>query len=89
VPGNVSPFTAPAGTLTHSFHWEPGRIEFRTVRGSSTHARPPVVAEHVFTSGVPSSGHEKMQLLFYVVASDKYPLQKDQEVVIDKFEYLP
>jgi hypothetical protein len=89
VPGNVSPFTAPAGTLTHSFHWEPGRIEFRTVRGSSAHAGPPVVADHVFTSGVPSSGHEKMQFLFYIVASDKYPLQKDQEVVIDKFEYLP
>jgi len=27
--------------------------------------------------------------LLYVVASDKSPLQKEQEVVIEKFEYLP
>jgi hypothetical protein len=89
VPGNVARFTAPAGTMTYSFHWEPGRAEFVAVRGNSMHAGAPVVSQHVFTSGVPSSGHEKMQLLFYVVASDKFPLQKDSEVVLDKFEYLP
>ncbi|NYF88990.1 hypothetical protein RBB79_05550 [Tunturiibacter empetritectus] len=88
VPGNVAPFTEPAGKLTHSFHWEPGRVKFVTVRGDSADKGAPV-AEHVFTSGVPSPGHEKMQLLFYVVASDKYPMQKDSEVVLEKFEYLP
>jgi hypothetical protein len=89
VPGNVAPFTAPAGTMTYSFHWEPGRAEFVAVRGSSMHAGAPVVSQHVFTSGVPSSGHERMQLLFYLVASDKSPLQKENEVVLNKFEYLP
>jgi hypothetical protein len=89
VPGNVAPFIAPAGTMTYSFHWEPGHAEFIAVRGSSIHAGVPVVSQHVFTSGVPSSGHEKMQLLFYVVESEKSPLQKDSEVVLDKFEYLP
>jgi hypothetical protein len=89
VPGNVAQFTAPAGTMTYSFHWEPGRAEFVAVRGSSMHAGAPVVSQHVFTSGVPSSGHEKMQLLFYLVASDKSPLQKENEVVLNKFEYLP
>ncbi|MBB5329872.1 hypothetical protein [Tunturiibacter gelidoferens] len=89
VPGNVAPFVAPAGVLTHSFHWEPGRVKFVTVRGQSTHQGAPVVSEHLFTSGVPSSGHEKMQFLFYVVASDKNPMQKDDEVVLEKFEYLP
>jgi hypothetical protein len=89
VPGNVAPFTAPAGVLTHSFHWEPGRLKFVTVRGPSMHEGAPVVSEHVFTSGVPSSGHEKMQFLFYVVASDKNPMQKENEVVLEKFEYLP
>ncbi len=49
----------------------------------------PVVAEHVFTAGVPSPGKETLQLLFYVIASEKYPLQTDNEVVIEKFEYLP
>jgi hypothetical protein len=89
VPGNVAPFVAPAGVLTHSFHWEPGRVKFVTVRGQAMHQGAPVVSEHLFTSGVPSSGHEKMQFLFYVVASDKNPMQKDDEVVLEKFEYLP
>ncbi|WP_158944028.1 hypothetical protein [Granulicella sp. S190] len=89
VPGNVAPFVAPPGVLTHSFHWEPGRVKFETVRGSSLRVGAPVVSEHEFTSGVPSSGHEKMQFLFYIVASDKYPMQNESEVVLEKFEYLP
>jgi hypothetical protein len=89
VPGNVAPFIAPSGTLTHSMHWESGRASFKTVRGSSIQAGAPVVAEHVFTSGVPSPGQEKFQFLFYVVASDKSPMQKEAEVVVEKFEYLP
>ena len=31
VPANVVRFAAPAGRLTHSFRWEPGRASFRTV----------------------------------------------------------
>jgi hypothetical protein len=49
----------------------------------------PVVSEHVFTSGVPTPGQETLQFLFYVVASEMNPMQKDTEVVVDKFEYLP
>ena len=89
VPGNVAPFKVPPGTLTHSMHWESGRVSFKTVRGSSMQSVAPVVSEHVFTSGIPSRGKEVLVLLFYVVASDKSPLQKEQEVVIEKFEYLP
>ena len=89
VPGNLAPFSAPAGTLTHSLHWESGRASFKTVRGSSIHAGAPVVSDHVFTSGVPSPGEEKFQFLFYMVASDKYPLQHENEVVVEKFQYLP
>ncbi len=89
VPGNVAPFTAPSGTVTHSLHWESGRASFKTVRGSSMNAGAPVVSEHVFSSGVPSAGQETLQLLFYVVASDKKPLQNENEVVVEKFEYLP
>jgi hypothetical protein len=89
VPGNVAPFMAPSGTLTHSMHWESGRASFKTLRGSSIHVGTPVVSEHVFTSGVPSPGQEKFQFLFYVIGSDKNPLQKETEVVVEKFEYLP
>jgi hypothetical protein len=70
-------------------HWESGRAGFKTVRGSSMQAGSAVVSEHVFTSGVPSPGQETLQLLFYVIPSDKNPLQNDNEVVVEKFEYLP
>ena len=89
VPGNVFPFAAPAGTLTHTMRWEPGRVSFRTLRGSSTGAGAAVASEHEFTSGVPSPGQERVQLFFYVVATNKNPLQNGSEVVIEKFEYLP
>jgi hypothetical protein len=89
VPGNVAPFTIPQGTFTHSMRWESGRVSFKTVRGSSMQAGAPAVSEHVFTSTVPSPGQEKFQILFYVVASEKSPLQKENEVVVEKFDYLP
>jgi len=89
VPGNVAPFFAPSGTLTHSMHWESGKVSFKTVRGSSMTDKAPAIAEHVFTSGVPSTGRETLQFLFYVVGSDKYTLQKETEVVVEKFKYLP
>jgi hypothetical protein len=89
VPGNVAPFTSPSGTLAQSLHWESGRASFKTVRGSSIDGNGPLVSEHVFTSGVPTPGKETFQFLFYVVASEKNSLQKESEVVIEKFEYLP
>lgn len=89
VPGNVALFAAPAGTLTHSMHWESGLARFKTVRGATMNSGAAVVAEHAFTAGVPSAGQEKFQFLFYVVATDKDPMQKGNEVVVEKFEYLP
>lgn len=89
VPGNVATFSVPAGTLTNSLHWESGRASFKTVRGDGTHPGTPAVYEHSFTAGIPAPGQEHLQLMFYVVASEKSPLKKDNEVVIEKFEYLP
>jgi hypothetical protein len=89
IPGNLAPFKAPPGVLTHSMHWESGLASFKTVRGPSIHPGAPVVFEHVFNSGIPTPGQERIQFLFYVVASEKSPLRNENEVVIDKFEYLP
>jgi hypothetical protein len=88
-PGNVYPFAAPAGNLTHLMRWEPGRVSFKTVRGALPSQGARVVSEHAFTSGVPSPGQERVHLFFYVVATDKNPHQNDNEVVLEKFEYLP
>jgi hypothetical protein len=88
VPANVVRFNVPAGVLTHSFRWEPGRVAFKTVRGPAADG-PGSIAQHVFTSGVPAPGGESMHLGFYIFGNADAPLQKDVEVVIEKFEYLP
>jgi hypothetical protein len=89
VPGNVAQFAEPPGTLTHTMLWESGRASFSTVRGAPTRSGEPAVYQHTFTSGVPSPGTELLEFMLYIVASDKTPLQKDTEVVVEKFEYLP
>jgi hypothetical protein len=89
VPANVDRFSAPAGTLAHSFHWEPGRISFSTARGPQSSAGARAVAEHVFTSGVPSHGIESIRMNLYVFGNAKIPLENGAEVVVEKFEYLP
>ena len=89
VPANVARFVAPSGVLTHSFRWEPGRVAFRTVRGSITGPRSEVISEHVFTAGVPSPGAESVRMALYVYGQTDNPVQNDAELVIEKFEYLP
>jgi hypothetical protein len=86
---NVSQFRLPAGVVTHSFRWEPGRVSFRTVQGTRANSGISPVAEHVFTSGVPSAGIESARMSLYMHGGEKAPLQNGAEVVIEKFEYLP
>lgn len=88
IPGNIYPFKAPEGRLTYSMLWKSGSVTFKTTRGPDN-GTGGVIAEHEFTSGVPTPGQEQVKLDFYVVPSDKYPLQKESEVVIENFEYLP
>ena len=89
IPGNVFAFTAPSGTLTYVLRWESGRATFQTFRGRSAGAGAQLVSEHEFTSGIPEPGKAAPRLIFYVVASDKNPMQKPSEVVVEKFECLP
>ena len=88
VAANVWPFAAPAGVLTHTLRWEPGRLTARTFRGAGAGGGPPV-AEHTFTSGVPSPGNEMLRMNLYVFRRSAIPLERGTEVVIEKFEYLP
>ena len=89
VPTNVSRFDVPAGMLAHSLRWEPGRASFRTQRGDSATASSAVVAEHQFTSGVPTPGGEAIRMALYVFGYPKAPLTRGTEVIIEKFMYLP
>ncbi len=88
VPGNVVHFTAPAGGLTFSVRWEPGRATIETLRQSAAQSKPVMVSQHVFTSGVPTPGKETFHIVLYIAPSQT-PLQQPTEVVVDKFEYLP
>ncbi|HEY1756982.1 MAG TPA: glycoside hydrolase family 16 protein [Bryobacteraceae bacterium] len=84
VPANVFRFNSPPGTLTHSFRWEPGRVSFQSAQSGSH-----VVAEHVFTSGIPSPGGERVHLNLYIYGKSRTPQRSGVEVVIEKFTYLP
>src|ERR1700688_290518 len=89
VPANIVRFRIPAGVFTHSFHWEPEKVTFSTVAGSGNSGGGRVINQHVFTSGVPSPGGESVRIALYVFHQGKIPLKNENEVIIDKFEYLP
>ena len=89
IPANVVRWDAPAGVLTYSFHWEPGEVTFSTYKGSGTASGRPPINKHIFTSGVPSASGELVHMNLYVFGSGQIPLKNDNEVVIEKFDYLP
>jgi hypothetical protein len=89
VPANTVRFSAPPGTLTYLMDWKPGRVSFKTIRGAQVKRGLPVVAEHVFTSGIPTAGNERILMNLYVYGNRRHPVQNEFEVVIEKFEFLP
>src|ERR1700733_8417894 len=88
VPANFVAFRAPPGAYTHSFRWDPGQVMFSTVEGSGDTGGG-VIKQHVFTSGVPSPEGKTIRIGLYVFHQGKIPLKNENEVIIDKFEYLP
>ncbi len=86
VPGNVYRFAAPMGSCTLSIHWESGRLSFET---RETGGRPHVVAEHVFTSGIPTPGDERIHINLYAYGDSQVPQKNGVEVIFEKFVYLP
>jgi hypothetical protein len=89
IPANVVRFATPKGPLAYSFVWEPGRVSFTTTRDPARGSKSEVVAAHVFTSGIPSPGSESLRMNLYVFDNKRSPLHHEEEVIIDKFEYLP
>jgi hypothetical protein len=89
VPANFVTFRASPGAYTHTFRWEPGQVTFSTVAGSGSTGIGRVINRHVFTSGVPSPGGESVRIALYVFHQGPIPLKTENEVIIDKFEYLP
>jgi hypothetical protein len=84
VPANVRRFQAPAGRLAHTFTWSPEHVAFQTTAGAGR-----AVASHVFTSGVPVPGDERVRMHLYAFGFSATPVRNEVEVVIEKFQYLP
>ena len=89
VPSNVMRFAIPAGVVTHTLRWEQGRARFRSVRGHEGGAGSNAIAEYEFTAGVPTPGSETVRINLYAFGAYDRARPLDDEVVIDKFEYLP
>ena len=89
VPANIVRFRVPAGVFTYSFRWEPGQVTFSTMAGPSDAAGARAMNQHVFTSGIPSPVGQTVRIALYVFRVGKIPLEHENEVVVDKFEYLP
>jgi hypothetical protein len=89
VPANVLRFAVPAGHVTHSFRWEPGRVSFKAVQHGSTPGADTVLAERLFTARVPTAGAERPQLTLLYDRSSPRPPSKAVEVVVEKFVFLP
>jgi len=89
IPANFVRSRVPPGVFTHSFRWEPGQVTFSTMTGSGNEASDKIINQHVFTSGVPSPAGQTVRLSLYVFVRGRVPLKHENEVVIDKFEYLP
>ncbi len=89
IPGNVAPFIAPTGYSHSLLPLGTGTSDLQNCSRRLRHTNAPVVSEHVFTSGVPSPGQERLLLGLYDIASDKYPLQKDSEICYRKIRVPP
>jgi hypothetical protein len=95
VPANMSRFVAPAGKLTYTMVWEPGRLDMSLARagtGGAAGAKGELVATHTFTTGVPTPGSESLRMTFFLAANrtgKASSIEKPAEVVVDHFEFLP
>jgi hypothetical protein len=89
LPANYFAFRERTGAYTHSFRWEPGQVTFSTVAGSDNTGGGRVINRHVFTCGVSSPGAETVRIALYVFLRGPIPLKNENEVIIDRFEYLP
>lgn len=89
VAANVVRFETPAGPLTYSFRWEPGRVSFKAAGVARKSPEAEVIAEHTFTMGVPMPKNDCVRINLYRFGNRANPLRNGAEVIVEKFEYLP
>ena len=83
-------FQPPKGTVTNSYRWDPSQVTFRSYAGiHSEGTGGHLLQEKVFTSGIPAAGGESARINLYVFGKGQVPLQHQNEIIIDKFEFFP
>lgn len=87
LPENTIRFNVPAGALTHTVKWEPGRVTFATTRGRGEGGA--LVTQHVRSTSVPTPGNERFRINFYDFQRGPTPLKEGAEIVIEKFTFEP
>jgi hypothetical protein len=88
VAANVFRFDSAPVPISYSFHWEPGSATFKAIERAGT-VPGRALAEHVFTSGVPSPAGETVHINLYNYGKSRTEQQQGVEVVMEKFEFLP
>jgi hypothetical protein len=90
VPTNVFRFRSPAGKLTETFEWEPTQATYKSYAGlHAGGAGGHLLKQHVFTSSIPSATDMEARMNLYFFGKGQVPLQHENEIVIEKFEFLP
>ena len=89
IPTNIVRFNAPAGVFTHAFRWEPGQVTFKTYTGARVTEGALPLNQHVFAAHVPVADGEVARINLYVIGWGKVPLQRENEIVVEKFKYYP
>lgn len=87
--GNIRRYAVPAGTATHWFRWEPGRVVFGTSPGTRPGVQSMEDRRREFTVGVPNTGGEQVRINLCYVRKSPVPPQRDVEVVIERFQFFP
>ena len=88
-PENKVIFEVPAGRITHSLRWEPGKVTFTTFREATKGGSAFIVSKRLFATGVPSPGSEAAVIDFCDFKYSAIPLNDGAEAVIERFVYLP
>jgi hypothetical protein len=89
LPGNLHRFTVPAGRVSHTMRWEPGVVAFKSMRGNFLEQPGAAIASRTFTTGVPGPGDERVCMAFYFYRKGGHEPRADNEIVIERFQYLP
>ena len=89
VPENIDRFNTPAGVVTHTYRWDPGKASFASFPGTVVRPGSKASSGHVFTAGVPTAAAQTVHINLYDFHHSKSSPEHPVEVVIEKFEYLP